>query len=88
MTTTSRRCTRRDAPSRRHIRKYTCQGENQDDLEQVASLRLILAVDRFDPDRRTDFPLLDALPERERTILLLRFGPPSVSPRESDDLPR
>jgi DNA-directed RNA polymerase specialized sigma subunit len=32
--------------------------------------------------------LLNALPERERTILLLRFGPASVSPRESDDLPR
>jgi RNA polymerase sigma-B factor len=45
---------------------------------------------RFDlvEHRESLGPLLNALPERERTILLLRFGPASVSPRESDDLPR
>lgn len=39
-----------------HIaRKYAYRGENPDDLEQVATLGLILAVDRFDPDRGVDF---------------------------------
>ncbi len=39
-----------------HIaRKYTYRGENLDDLEQVATLGLILAVDRFEPDRGINF---------------------------------
>ena len=39
-----------------HIaRKYAYRGENPDDLEQVATLGLILAVDRFEPDRGIDF---------------------------------
>src|SRR6188508_205531 len=39
-----------------HIaRKYAYRGENPDDLEQVATLALILAVDRFEPDRGIDF---------------------------------
>jgi RNA polymerase sigma-B factor len=39
-----------------HIaRKYVSRGENSDDLEQVAVLGLILAVDRFVPERGTDF---------------------------------
>ncbi len=39
-----------------HIaRKYTYRGENPDDLEQVATLGLILAVDRFEPDRGINF---------------------------------
>jgi hypothetical protein len=45
---------------------------------------------RFDlvEHRESLRPLLNALPEGERTILLLRFGPASVPPRESDNLPR
>src|SRR3954452_25205358 len=35
--------------------KYVHRGENPDDLEQVATLGLILAVDRFEPDRGIDF---------------------------------
>jgi RNA polymerase sigma-B factor len=39
-----------------HIaRRYTYRGEDWDDLDQVASLGLILAVDRFEPDRGTAF---------------------------------
>jgi RNA polymerase sigma-B factor len=60
-----------DAPRRRRLReeliagyrpvaqniarKYGYRGENSDDLEQVATLGLILAVDRFDPGRNIDF---------------------------------
>ena len=40
----------------RHIaRKYSARGETLDDLEQVASVGLVLAVDRFDPGRDVDF---------------------------------
>ena len=43
-------------PVAQHIaRKYVSRGENSDDLEQVAVLGLILAVDRFVPERGTDF---------------------------------
>jgi RNA polymerase sigma-B factor len=43
-------------PVARHIaRKYSYRGENPEDLEQVATLGLILAVDRFEPDRGVDF---------------------------------
>jgi RNA polymerase sigma-B factor len=43
-------------PVARHIaRKYGYRGENPDDLEQVATVGLILAVDRFDPGRGVDF---------------------------------
>jgi RNA polymerase sigma-B factor len=43
-------------PVAKHIaRKYIYRGENPDDLEQVATLGLILAVDRFEPDRGVDF---------------------------------
>jgi RNA polymerase sigma-B factor len=43
-------------PVAQHIaRKYGYRGELADDLEQVATLGLILAVDRFDPDRGVDF---------------------------------
>ena len=43
-------------PVARHIaRKYSYRGEPPQDLEQVASLGLILAVDRFDPGRDIDF---------------------------------
>jgi len=43
-------------PVAQHIaRKYVYRGENPDDLEQVAVLGLILAVDRFEPDRGVDF---------------------------------
>lgn len=43
-------------PVARHIaRKYGCRGENVDDLQQVAAVGLVLAVDRFDPARGIDF---------------------------------
>jgi RNA polymerase sigma-B factor len=43
-------------PVAQHIaRKYGYRGENPDDLEQVATLGLILAIDRFEPERRIDF---------------------------------
>ncbi len=43
-------------PLARHIaRKYAYRGDNPEDLEQVASLGLVLAVDRFDPGRGIDF---------------------------------
>jgi RNA polymerase sigma-B factor len=43
-------------PVAQHIaRKYSYRGENPDDLEQVALVGLILAVDRFEPERRIDF---------------------------------
>jgi RNA polymerase sigma-B factor len=39
-----------------HIaRRFARRGESPEDLAQVASLGLILAVDRFDPDRGSDF---------------------------------
>jgi RNA polymerase sigma-B factor len=41
--------------ARRIGRRYARRGESPDDLEQVATLGLILAVDRFDPDRGTGF---------------------------------
>jgi RNA polymerase sigma-B factor len=43
-------------PVARHIaRRYRHRGENADDLEQVATVGLILAVDRFEPGRGVDF---------------------------------
>ena len=36
-------------------RRFTRTGESIEDLEQVAYLGLVLAADRFDPDRGTDF---------------------------------
>jgi len=43
-------------PVARNIaRRFAHRGEPQDDLEQVATLGLIQAVDRFQPDRGTDF---------------------------------
>jgi RNA polymerase sigma-B factor len=43
-------------PLARNIaRKYAYRGDNPDDLEQVASVGLVLAVDRFDPGRGIDF---------------------------------
>jgi RNA polymerase sigma-B factor len=43
-------------PVAQHIaRKYGYRGENPDDLEQVATLGLVLAVDRFEHDRGIDF---------------------------------
>ena len=43
-------------PVANHIaRRHGHRGENADDLEQVARLGLILAVDRFDPERGVDF---------------------------------
>jgi len=35
--------------------RFGRRGENPDDLEQVASMGLVLAVDRFDPGRGVDF---------------------------------
>jgi RNA polymerase sigma-B factor len=43
-------------PVAQHIaRKYAHRGENTDDLEQVGTVGLILAVDRFQPERGVDF---------------------------------
>ncbi|MQA16617.1 MAG: SigB/SigF/SigG family RNA polymerase sigma factor [Pseudonocardiaceae bacterium] len=43
-------------PIARHIaRRFTHRGESQDDLEQVATLGLIQAVDRYRPERGSDF---------------------------------
>jgi hypothetical protein len=43
-------------PVARNIaRKYGYRGENPDDVEQVASVGLVLAVDRFEPKRGVDF---------------------------------
>lgn len=43
-------------PLAEHIaRKYQHRGQPMDDLRQVARVGLISAVDRFDPDRGTDF---------------------------------
>jgi RNA polymerase sigma-B factor len=43
-------------PVARHIaRRYAHRGDNPEDLEQVASVGLVLAVDRFDPGREVDF---------------------------------
>lgn len=43
-------------PVARHIaRRFAQRGEPQDDLEQVAILGLIQAVDRYRPDRGSDF---------------------------------
>ena len=43
-------------PVARHIaRRYRHRGENPDDLEQVATVGLILAVDRFEAGRGVDF---------------------------------
>jgi RNA polymerase sigma-B factor len=41
--------------ARNIARKYRYRGENPDDLEQIATVGLINAVDRFDPDRGVDF---------------------------------
>jgi RNA polymerase sigma-B factor len=43
-------------PLARHIaRRFAYRGDNPEDLEQVASVGLVLAVDRFDPGRGVDF---------------------------------
>lgn len=43
-------------PIARHIaRRFVHRGEPQEDLEQVAMLGMINAVDRFEPDRGSDF---------------------------------
>jgi RNA polymerase sigma-B factor len=43
-------------PVARHIaRKYHARGHHLDDLEQVAAVGLVLAVDRFDVGREVDF---------------------------------
>ncbi|GIF63993.1 hypothetical protein Ais01nite_20280 [Asanoa ishikariensis] len=44
-------------PLARHLsRRYTGRGEPTDDLLQTASLGLIKAIDRFEPERGIDFP--------------------------------
>jgi RNA polymerase sigma-B factor len=65
------RCLPRNDPRRRALRnelitgyrpvaqniahRYAHRGDNPEDLEQVATLGLIMAVDRFEPDREVDF---------------------------------
>ncbi|MET7769769.1 SigB/SigF/SigG family RNA polymerase sigma factor [Nocardia sp. NPDC005366] len=47
---------RRCLPLADHIaRRFTGRGETYDDLRQIASLGLVLAVDRFDPGRGANF---------------------------------
>ena len=41
--------------ARNVARKYSSRGEHVDDLMQVASVGLVLAVDRYDPGRDIDF---------------------------------
>lgn len=41
--------------AQRLARRFRNRGESMEDLEQVATLGLINAVDRFDPDRGADF---------------------------------
>ncbi len=38
------------------VRRYLNRGVDYDDLYQVGSIALILAADRYDPDRGVDFP--------------------------------
>ena len=38
------------------VKKYLNRGVDYDDLYQVGSMALILAADRYDPDRGVDFP--------------------------------
>ena len=48
--------TRRFLPFADYLaRRFTGRGESQEDLEQVASLGLVLAIDRFDVDRGVAF---------------------------------
>ncbi|MQY28355.1 SigB/SigF/SigG family RNA polymerase sigma factor [Nocardia aurantia] len=50
------RIVHRCLPLAEHIaRRYTGRGENYDDLYQVASMALLLAIDRFDPAKGTSF---------------------------------
>lgn len=47
---------REHMPVAEHIaRRFSHRGESQEDLNQVATLGLINAVDRFDPERGVDF---------------------------------
>ncbi len=56
-------------PVARNIaRRYGYRGENPDDIEQVASVGLVLAVDRFEPGRGFDF-LSFAVPTITREVL-------------------
>src|SRR5688572_13874466 len=49
-------------------RRYAYRGEHPEDLQQVASLGLVLAVDRFDPGRDIDF-LAFAVPRISGEVL-------------------
>lgn len=56
-------------PVAQHIaRKHAYRGEDLDDLEQVAALGLIHAVDRFEPDRGSEF-LAFAVPTVDGEVL-------------------
>jgi RNA polymerase sigma-B factor len=41
--------------ARNIARRFAHRGDHPEDVEQVAAVGLVLAVDRFDPDRGTDF---------------------------------
>ena len=40
------------------VRKYLNRGVDYDDLYQVGSMALVLAAERYDPERGVDFPAL------------------------------
>ena len=42
------------------VKKYLNRGVDYDDLYQVGSMALVLAAERYDPERGVDFPAFDA----------------------------
>lgn len=52
--------------SRAIARKFAGRGVELDDLEQVAAMALMKAIQRFEPDRGLKFPPLPCRPSRAR----------------------
>ena len=48
--------------SRAIARKFSGRGVEQEDLEQVAAMALMKAIERFEPQRGLNFPPLPCLP--------------------------
>jgi hypothetical protein len=69
-------------PVARNIaRKYGYRGENPDDVEQVASVGLVLAVDRFEPALRFDSCPSRSPPSPVRCCGTSGIGPPRSGSR-------